>query len=261
MRLFKCEHCGNPLYFENISCLECGHPVGFLADTLRIVTLSKIGTNTYQDVRHGDTLYHYCQNANHQVCNWVIPTEENSIYCRACTLNKIIPDLSNPENGQKWKQIEIAKHRLVYSLIRLGLPVRTENGFPIYDLTFEFKANTPEEKVMTGHAQGLITLNIDEADEAARTKHKLDMGERYRTLLGTFATKSDITTGMYSFRTPLTRRPTDNYLEMNPKIIAKPSRDIISREPLKTGPKNLSALMPRLIPGKTGPKPGRITST
>jgi hypothetical protein len=32
----------------------------------------------------------------------------------------------------------------------------------------------------------VITLNIDEADEAARVRHKLDLGEKYRTLLGHF---------------------------------------------------------------------------
>ena len=31
-----------------------------------------------------------------------------------------------------------------------------------------------------------VTLNIEEADEKLRVKHKLDLGERYRTLLGHF---------------------------------------------------------------------------
>ncbi len=35
-------------------------------------------------------------------------------------------------------------------------------------------------------AGALITLNINEADEATRTNHKLDLGEKYRTLLGHF---------------------------------------------------------------------------
>ena len=54
-------------------------------------------------------------------------------------------------------------------------------------IAFDFLADTsPKEKVMTGHDNGVITLNIDEADEAARVKHKQDLGERYRTLLGHF---------------------------------------------------------------------------
>ena len=39
---------------------------------------------------------------------------------------------------------------------------------------------------MTGHNKGVITLNIEEADEVERAKNKLDLGEKYRTLLGHF---------------------------------------------------------------------------
>ena len=54
-------------------------------------------------------------------------------------------------------------------------------------IAFDFLADTsPKEKVMTGHDNGVITLNIEEADEAERVKHKQDLGERYRTLLGHF---------------------------------------------------------------------------
>ena len=54
-------------------------------------------------------------------------------------------------------------------------------------IAFDFLADTsPKEKVITGHDNGMITLNIEEADEAARVRHKLDLGERYRTLLGHF---------------------------------------------------------------------------
>jgi hypothetical protein len=40
--------------------------------------------------------------------------------------------------------------------------------------------------VLTGHADGLITLNLDEADAAEREKVRQSMNERYRTLLGHF---------------------------------------------------------------------------
>jgi hypothetical protein len=45
---------------------------------------------------------------------------------------------------------------------------------------------SPEQRILTGHSNGTITLNIEEADEAERVRHKLDLGERYRTLLGHF---------------------------------------------------------------------------
>ena len=39
---------------------------------------------------------------------------------------------------------------------------------------------------MTGHADGLITINIAEADDAERERRRNAMGEEYRTLLGHF---------------------------------------------------------------------------
>ncbi len=54
-------------------------------------------------------------------------------------------------------------------------------------IAFDFLAQTSaKEKVITGHENGVITLNIEEADEAERVSHKQDLGERYRTLLGHF---------------------------------------------------------------------------
>jgi hypothetical protein len=39
---------------------------------------------------------------------------------------------------------------------------------------------------MTGHADGLITLDVEEADDSWRERIRLDMREPYRTLLGHF---------------------------------------------------------------------------
>jgi hypothetical protein len=52
---------------------------------------------------------------------------------------------------------------------------------------FDFLRQLPEgPPVMTGHASGLITLNIEEADDAKRARIKQDLHEPYRTLLGHF---------------------------------------------------------------------------
>ena len=40
--------------------------------------------------------------------------------------------------------------------------------------------------VMTGHADGVITINLAEADDAERERRRHQMGEPYRTLLGHF---------------------------------------------------------------------------
>jgi hypothetical protein len=95
------------------------------------------------------------------------------------------------ENLVEWRHIEIAKRRLVYTLLRLQLPVRSKTADPETGLAFDFLADEPDangtvNKVLTGHDDGLITLNINEANDAERERMRQTMGEAYRTLLGHF---------------------------------------------------------------------------
>ncbi|MBS1565521.1 MAG: zinc-ribbon domain-containing protein, partial [Bacteroidetes bacterium] len=122
MKVFTCSHCNNPLYFENNTCLSCQHTVGFDAERLSLVTLEKTGDNQYKDITDPGKVYRLCENAAHGTCNWLVPAAQESNFCRACALNRTIPMLSSPENLDRWRRIEIAKHRLVYSLLKLKLP-------------------------------------------------------------------------------------------------------------------------------------------
>jgi len=63
----------------------------------------------------------------------------------------------------------VAKHRLIYSLLRLRLPLRVDHGGQEEAIAFDFMEDVSGvERVMTGHDQGIITINIEEADEAER---------------------------------------------------------------------------------------------
>jgi hypothetical protein len=173
MKIYSCDHCGNPLYFENNQCLNCGRLVGFDPGSLAMHTLTEGGA------------YRYCKNAEYGVCNWLVESAApGSGYCMACALNRTIPSLGSEDNRRRWRSVEVAKHRLIYSLLRLKLPFHGSE-----ELVFDFLADGVS-KVMTGHDQGVITLNIEEADETSRVRNKLDMGERYRTLLGHFRHES-----------------------------------------------------------------------
>jgi hypothetical protein len=185
MKLYTCGNCRQPLYFENTSCLHCGHTIGFDADQLALVTLvpNKL---EFSDVTNSNRTYRFCQNAEHDTCNWLIPTHKNASFCLACELNRTIPALINYDNVQRWKRIEIAKHRLVYSLLRLNLPIQRKNSKGENELAFDFLTDVPGKKIITGHDRGTITLNTEEADEAERIRNKVDLGEKYRTLLGHF---------------------------------------------------------------------------
>jgi len=100
------------------------------------------------------------------------------------------PNLSRPGNLEKWYRIERGKRRLAYGLMRPGLPVRTRSEGPEHGIAFDFLSSQdapPDRPVLTGHANGVITLNIDEADHAEREWMRVDMDETYRTLVGHFS--------------------------------------------------------------------------
>jgi len=88
--------------------------------------------------------------------------------------------------------LESSKRRLFYSLLSLNLPLNTRyQGFN-NGLVFDFledKNTNPEvavEHVYTGHQEGVITLNVAEADSSYREATREAMNEPYRTLVGHF---------------------------------------------------------------------------
>jgi hypothetical protein len=111
--------------------------------------------------------------------------DDDGTLCRACRLNRVIPDLSVEGNLDRWRKIETAKRRAIYSLLALRLPLHLSDE-PGRSLAFQFLSDTPGSKVLTGHAHGVITLNIAEADDVERERTRVSMHEPYRTLLGHF---------------------------------------------------------------------------
>lgn len=97
-------------------------------------------------------------------------------------------DLSSTEDAFLWGRIEAAKRRVISTLVALGLPLASRvSEDPDRGLAFDFlrsPANGP--RVLTGHENGLITLNIEEADDVKREQMRTSMHEPYRTLVGHF---------------------------------------------------------------------------
>lgn len=181
MKQFACTFCGNKTYLTNVSCVQCGHRLGFDADTLAIVAMEQENTGTglfRQFGRNDGALFSYCSNAVHDACNWLIPASGAGGFCVACQLNDTIPDLTGPGNLQSWHELEHVKKRLVYSLLRFGLPLdATYLGKE--RLKFRFVADK-----LTGHLDGIITINIAETDAVERERQRQNFEELYRTLLG-----------------------------------------------------------------------------
>jgi hypothetical protein len=187
LKLFVCQSCGNVLYFENRTCGRCGHRLAFLPEKIAISAIEPREGGWTPLLAPGETRF-LCANAEHDGCNWLTDPASAERFCRACRHNGTVPDLSDPARLAAWRELEIAKHRLFYALIRWRLPLVTRNEDTTHGLIFQFLADDPAsgERIMTGHDNGLITLALTEADDAEREKRRLEMGEPYRTLLGHF---------------------------------------------------------------------------
>lgn len=170
MKRLSCPVCAARVYFENVACGACGASLLFVAPASAMARLQ-------------DGIP--CQHRAIISCNWA--TEPGQPFCQACRLNRTIPNLSEPGNAARWERIERAKRRLVADLLRLGLPIVSRRDDPQRGLCFDFVSNALGAKpVMTGHMNGLITLDIAEADAAEREARRAAMREPYRTLIGHF---------------------------------------------------------------------------
>jgi hypothetical protein len=188
MKLFKCQHCGQLLYFENDTCQKCSRRLGFISENMTLSAL-ELENNEWRALARGKKHYRFCANAQFAVCNWMVEDDAPDLYCAACRHNRMVPDTSIQNNVIAWRKIEIAKHRLFYTLMKLALPLddRGDNGGQ--RLAFDFLGSAPHAygpRVMTGHDNGLITVALEEADDAEREKRRTMMHEPYRTLLGHF---------------------------------------------------------------------------
>ena len=198
MKTFHCQYCGHPLFFENVTCLQCGSALAFLPDRLNLAAIEKApddGEDLWRPRARGrkpsTARYRLCHNHTTQnACNFAVAAADPNPLCVSCRLTLVLPDLSQPENPLRWYRLEAAKRRLFYTLGKLGLvataPADGQADGPI----FEFLADLPGQPVMTGHAQGVITINVGEADDAERVRRRVEMHEPYRTLLGHFRHES-----------------------------------------------------------------------
>src|ERR1051325_1984826 len=163
MKAFECDECGNLVFFENVQCVKCQTALGFLPDIADLSAVESGDESLWRSRNPAAESRHYrsCQNqVQYQVCNWLVPVSDNSEFCQACRLNQIIPDLTVPGNRERWLQLERAKRRLLYTLIHPGLPTGPRLNQNKPPLRFNFVAEqTAGPRILTGHSNGLITIN------------------------------------------------------------------------------------------------------
>lgn len=194
MKIFSCQ-CGNQLYFNNTLCVACGSDVGFCHACYRIAPLT-IASDGSMRCGHADcgAVVVRCRNyAIEDTCNGlavVAPIAcgespaDGAVLCQSCQLTETIPDLT-PESRTLWARLEHAKRRVLYSLHLLAAPIGSPENDLEPKLRFAFLQDG-DEPVYTGHADGLITINIKEADDVERERARVAFGEPQRTLVGHF---------------------------------------------------------------------------
>lgn len=202
MKQFQCR-CGNTIFFENTLCVSCKSELGWCPACQAMTALIPAEGETYHcGYQSCGALLAKCRNyAVENVCNRcllecdIAGSDEG--LCDYCRYNDTIPDLSVPENREKWLRLETAKRRLLYTLDLLRLPYGNEAEGIDPPLSFDFKSDTvnpdrfwwwmgKEERVHTGHADGKIVINIREADPVEREKSRVTFQEAHRTLIGHF---------------------------------------------------------------------------
>ncbi|MBU2360387.1 MAG: putative zinc-binding peptidase [Alphaproteobacteria bacterium] len=174
MKRFTCPTCAKEVHFRNQSCVNCGTRLGYDANT------------QVMRAAGGDVML--CANAKGAACNWLAVDARPGSFCLACQHNHVVPDASMDGNLARWREVELAKRKLIYGLMRWRLPRPTRAQNPNLGLAFDFLADAQGPNgvtaVMTGHESGLITINIAESDDDVRVARRTAMDEPYRTLIG-----------------------------------------------------------------------------
>jgi hypothetical protein len=168
-------------------CLACGQPLGFDPERLEMLRLRPSGDNRFDTGLASPSKR--CRNAlDHGSCNWLLSADDPSEFCVACRTTRTIPDLQRQDNFLLWVRMEQWKRRLLYTLLDLGLVSVSGGGGPWPSFRFledqRRNPNVTEMFVSTGHKDGVITINLSEADDVSRQTQRQGLVERYRTVLG-----------------------------------------------------------------------------
>lgn len=187
MRDFACPSCGHQLAFENSLCLRCQTRIGFDPDAVTLVAIVDEDAPPADGAVPADA-YRLCDNMHLARCNWIVRVaedEEGPALCASCTLTRTRPGDDDAAALDAFAEAEAAKRRLLVELTELRLPVVSRDDDTETGLAFDLLSSR-DAPVVTGHASGVITLDLAEGDDAHREALRVQMAEPYRTLLGHF---------------------------------------------------------------------------
>ncbi len=183
MRAFACSVCNGFISFESHQCPTCQAHVGF-----HLPTKSMIVTDGDAAIIDGRG-WVGCTQRSTLGCNWLAPEDQEAYARGRCLAHSLIrhePAADDTIAREKLATTAEALRRLVYQLTDLALPIDPwwqKDGGLAFDLLSSY---TTGEKVIIGHANGVITIDVVETLDAYREQLRVRLGEPYRTMLGHF---------------------------------------------------------------------------
>lgn len=182
MRAFTCGSCATTMSFGASACTQCGTPHGYLPSIGDLRPLVEVAPSAFEVETGGPRLWR-CLNASWR-CNWMVPAGPD-VWCRACRLTRGRPAESDLVATENWMQAESVKRRLVHQLVSLGLPANPRSELHPHGLVFDL-VHVPGAPCVTGHRDGVVTIDITESDDQHRDSVRRSMGETFRTMIGHF---------------------------------------------------------------------------
>ncbi len=158
MRRFPCPTCGRSIFFDNDRCGACGTDVAYDPVSDHFCALAEVSACSS---RGGPGR-----------CNWA--TDNADAHCSNCRLD-VVPDAS-----PLVAPFQSARRRTLRQLFRFDLDPSQLTP----RLVFRLLESAPGNAVVTGHEDGVITLDVAEGDPVRLAEIRADMGERYRTPIG-----------------------------------------------------------------------------
>ncbi|WP_336084920.1 zinc-binding metallopeptidase family protein [Nocardia sp. SSK8] len=191
MRDFGCPNCGQQLAFENSVCLSCSSPLGFSPRERALVVIGDPPGAAAVDPAAGVVCgerFRLCDNLHVAQCNWLVADENGAPgpkLCASCRLTRTRPNDADIAGLAAFAEAEAAKRRLIFELVELGLPIVDRVADPVHGLAFDLLSSRTAD-VLTGHIDGVVTVDLAEANDPHREQLRIEMAEPYRTLLGHF---------------------------------------------------------------------------
>jgi hypothetical protein len=124
-----------------------------------------------------------CAAAASAGCNWLPDPAASEGLCDCCALTRTRPPDGDLRAATSFGRAQAAQRRLVYQLDDLGLPVVDREKDPEHGLAFDLLSSA-YGPVVTGHDDGVITIDLAEGDDGHREALRVRLAEPYRTVLG-----------------------------------------------------------------------------